>query len=91
MAKKSAEPLGDHVSRLQERVKELRRAGDCGVLIAAARDAADEIERRVGKHWGNSEREAMAVVRRFTFNAAADAWPGWSLSEKAPANCRRRF
>ena len=84
MARTSAEPLGDQVSMLLERVKELRRAGDFGVLVAAARDAADEIERRVGEHWGDSEREAMAVVRRFTFNAAADVWPGWSVTDKAP-------
>jgi hypothetical protein len=79
-----SESLGDQVSRLQKRVNELRRAGDPGALLAGARAAADEIEGRVEEPWDVSGREAMTVVRRFTFNAAADCWPGWAAADKPP-------
>jgi hypothetical protein len=30
------------------------------------------------------EREALIAVKRFTYNAAADCWPGWSVPTTAP-------
>ena len=90
MTDTAPEFLPDLVARLQARVNELRRAGDHAVLLAAANSAADEIERRVGERWnngegrGDEERQALTAVKRFTFNAAADCWPGWSLPAKPP-------
>jgi hypothetical protein len=79
-----AESLRDLVATLQERVKELRRVGDPAVLLAAANAAADEIELRVGERCNDAERQALTAVKRFTFNAAADCWPGWSVPDKPP-------
>jgi hypothetical protein len=79
-----AESLRDLVATLQERVKELRRVGDPPVLLAAANAAADEIELRVGERCNDAERQALTAVKRFTFNAAADCWPGWSVPDKPP-------
>lgn len=76
------ESLRDLVTRSQERVKELRRAGDLVSLPTAAKAAADEIEHRVGESLDDEARQALLTVRRFTFNAAADCWPGWSASDK---------
>lgn len=67
--------------QLEARVKALRGAGDDAALLAAARDAADEIERHSGAP--DSDRtEALKVAQRLTFNAAADCWPGWSVSDR---------
>lgn len=68
-------------NQLETRVKALRGAGDDAALLAAARDAADQIERHPGAP--DSDRtEALKVAQRLTFNAAADCWPGWSVSDR---------
>ncbi|WP_456822954.1 hypothetical protein [Bradyrhizobium sp. USDA 4502] len=59
----------------------MRGAGDDAALLAAARDAADQIERGCGARDGDA-RDALMMVQRWTFNAAADCWPGWSVSDK---------
>jgi hypothetical protein len=84
MADAAEESLRDLVATSLERVKELRRAGDPAVLLAAANAAADEIDQRVGERLNDAERQALTAVRRFTFNAAADCWPGWSVPDKPP-------
>jgi hypothetical protein len=84
MADAAAESLRDLVAASLERIKELRRAGDLAVLLAAANAAADEIEQRVGERLDDAGRQALTAVRRFTFNAAADCWPGWSVPDKPP-------
>ena len=81
MSEKAAESLHDLVARSQERIRELRRAGDLVALLAAATEATDEIERRIGEGRSDAEREALLAVKRFSFNAAADCWPGWSVSD----------
>lgn len=68
-------------NQLEARAKALRGAGDDAALLAAARHAADQIERHRGAP--DSDRtEALKVAQRLTFNAAADCWPGWSVSER---------
>lgn len=84
MTDTAAKSLPELVATLQERIKELRRAGDPAVLLAAANAGADEIEHRVGERRNDAERQALTAVKRFTFNAAADCWPGWSVPEKPP-------
>ena len=84
MSEKAAESLHDLVARSQERIRELRRAGDLVALLAAATAAADEIEHRIGEGRSDAEREALLAVKRFSFNAAADCWPGWSVSDIPP-------
>jgi hypothetical protein len=84
MTDTAAESLRDLVATSLERVNELWRAGDPAVLLAAANAAADEIEQRVGEPLNDAEREALTAVRRFTLNAAADCWPGWSVPDKPP-------
>jgi hypothetical protein len=75
-----SESLADTVAKLEQRVKELRKAQDKGALLAAAREAADEVERRiVGTSLDESQRNALMAVQRLTYNAAADCWPGWSV------------
>jgi hypothetical protein len=77
--------LTDLVGKLEKRVNELRRAGDAAALLSAARDAADQIEHRVTNPPGDGEqREALMVLQRLTFNAAADCWPGWDPSKEPP-------
>jgi hypothetical protein len=78
--------LSDLVTSAQQRVKELRKSesGDLAALLAAAEAAADAIERRVGEGSTDLEREALIAVKRFTYNAAADCWPGWSETAAAP-------
>jgi hypothetical protein len=80
-----SQSLTDIVAKLGERVKALRKEGDLAALLAAARDAADEVERRIGDAKGNEEqREALMAVQRWTYNAAADCWPGWSIPSEPP-------
>ncbi|WP_076864908.1 hypothetical protein [Bradyrhizobium mercantei] len=73
--------LAGLAGQLETRVKALRGAGDDRALLAAARDAADQIERHRDAP-GDDRREALKAAMRLTFNAAADCWPGWSVSEK---------
>jgi hypothetical protein len=84
MTDSAAESLPDLVSKWRERIKELRRAGDPVDLLAAAEAAADEIEHRVGECCDDAGREALTAVKRFTFNASADCWPGWSVPAEPP-------
>lgn len=84
MTDTTAESLPDLVATLQERVNELRRAGDPAFLLAAANAAADEIEHRVGECWNEADHQALTAVKRFTFNAAADCCPGWSVPDRPP-------
>ncbi|MHC1947018.1 hypothetical protein IF803_21785 [Bradyrhizobium sp. UFLA06-06] len=76
-----ADTLAGLAGQLETQVKALRGAGDDAALLAAARDAADQIERRRGAQDGD-EREVLMMVQRWTFNAAADCWPGWRVSDK---------
>lgn len=80
-----SESLTDIVAKLEQRVKALRKEGDLAGLLAAARDAADEVERRIGDASQNEEqRDALMAVQRWTYNAAADCWPGWSIPSEPP-------
>jgi hypothetical protein len=76
--------LRDLVTTLCARVDQLRRADDPEALLAGASAAADEIENRVGERCNDEERQALTAVKRFTYNAAADCWPGWSVPDKRP-------
>jgi len=82
MTDAAADSLPDVVAASQKRIDELRRAGDPTTLLAAATAAADEIERLAGTGANDEERQALTAVKRFTFNAAADCWPGWSAPPK---------
>jgi hypothetical protein len=62
MTDTAAESLHDLVATSQERIKELRRAGDPAVLLTAANAAADEIEQRVGERLNDAERQALTAV-----------------------------
>lgn len=72
--------LADLVPVLEKHVNEVRRAGSPAEIIAAANAAADAIGQRVGASLNEQERAALTAVKRFTFNAAADCWPGWSVT-----------
>ena len=76
--------LSELVTSSQQRVKELRKSGDLPALLAAAESAADAIERRIGESATDLDREALIAVKRFTYNVAADCWPGWSVPTTAP-------
>jgi hypothetical protein len=80
----TAQSLRDLVATWGARVDQLRREGDPEALLAGASAAADEIENRVGGRSQDEERQALTAVKRFTYNAAADCWPGWSVSDKPP-------
>jgi hypothetical protein len=84
MTDATSESLTSLVATLQKRIAELRRAGDPVAVLAAAEAAANEIEGRAGEGSNDAEREALLAVRRFTFNAAADCWPGWSVADDPP-------
>src|SRR6201996_7117721 len=83
-----AESLTAIVAKLGEQVTSLRRQGDLAALLAAVRNAADEVERRIGDaSWNGEQRDALMAVQRWTYNAAADCWPGWSIPSE-PADPR---
>jgi hypothetical protein len=84
MSNTAADSLRDLVATSLERIKELRRGGEPTALLAAANSAADAIEQRVGEHLNDVERQALTAVKRFTYNAAADCWPGWNIPDKPP-------
>ena len=79
----STKLLPDLVSELEKHINEVRRTSSPAAILAAANAAADAIGQRVGVCSNDAERAALTAVKRFTFNAAADCWPGWSI--KGPA------
>jgi hypothetical protein len=80
-----SQSLTDIVPKLGDRVKALRKQGDLAALLAAARDGGDEVERRIGDVRDNEEqREALMAVQRWTYNAAADCWPAWTVPSEPP-------
>jgi hypothetical protein len=79
----STELLPDLVSELEKYVNDVRRTGSPAAILAAANAAADAIEQRVGVCLNDADRGALTAVKRFTFNAAADCWPGWSVTGPA--------
>jgi len=80
-----AESLPDLVSKWQDRINEFRRAGDPVRLLSAAEAGVDEIGRRARECLDHTDREALRAVKRFTYNASADCWPGWS-APKTPSD-----
>ena len=85
MSQSMSQSLTDIVAKLGEQVKALRKEGDLAALLSGARDAADEVERRIDDAKGNEEqRDALMAVQRWTYNAAADCWPGWSIPSEPP-------
>lgn len=76
----SNESLPDLSSKLVAHVREARRGGDSAFILAAAKAAADMIEKRAGACSTQEQRAALGLVQRFTYNAAADCWPGWSAA-----------
>ena len=76
--------LLSRVTELEEQVDEIRRGGDATAIVAAAHAAVDEIEHRIGTRWNETQREALIAVKRLTFNAASDCWPGWTVSQNRP-------
>jgi hypothetical protein len=79
----ATEALPDLSLRLVNHVKEARRSGDPATILAAASTAADMIEQRAGECLNEEQRSALAAAQRFTYNAAADCWPGWSVTPPA--------
>ncbi|KAK4062794.1 uncharacterized protein Triagg1_9664 [Trichoderma aggressivum f. europaeum] len=78
-----ASTLGEQVASWEARVKDARRKGDPCQTTAIAAAAADAIEHQV-KVLANptqDETRALKAVQRFTYNASADAWPGWQQVE----------
>src|SRR5262245_53466374 len=83
-----SQSLTDIVAKFDQQVKALRKEGDLAALLATAREAADEVERRVGDaNWSEEQRGALMAVQRWTYNAAADCWPGWTVPSE-PADPR---
>ena len=73
--------LSQEVASWEARVKEARTKGDQVAILQIAKTAADAIEKLVHKSadWDQEEIAALTAVKRVTYNAAADAWPGWEL------------
>jgi hypothetical protein len=84
MTDAAAQSLRDVVATWSARIDQLRRTSDPDALLAGASAAADEIENRVGEYRNGEAREALTAVKRLTYNAAADCWPGWSVPDKPP-------
>lgn len=65
------------------RVKDARKQNDPVATLTIAQAGADAITKRIAgtpkSEWTEEEKSALTSVKRFTYNAAADAWPGWSL------------
>jgi hypothetical protein len=79
--------LTSFAARLEKQVKTARAAGDVAATLVVAKAAAEQIEQRVGAEWKTAiytltepECVALLAVKRWTFNAAADCWPGWQLN-----------
>ena len=79
----ATETLPDLTVRLVNHVKEARRGGDPATILTAASTAADMIEQRAGECLNDEQRAALAAAQKFTYNAAADCWPGWSVTAAA--------
>lgn len=78
------ESLPALVARQEDNLNRARKAGPSAQLIACAKDAAEAIRARVpgsSQDLSDEERAALLAVKRMLYNAAADAWPGWTVDE----------
>lgn len=73
----------DEALACEARVKASRQQNDPIATLRIARDGADFVTKRLmsktQSQWTDEDKLALASVKRFTYNAAADAWPGWQL------------
>ncbi|KAH8651396.1 hypothetical protein BX600DRAFT_516966 [Xylariales sp. PMI_506] len=78
-----SQDLSEVVSRWNAQIKEVWGNKETAATLTLVAAAADAIEQRIGSKndadWTEDERNALMAVKRFTYNAAADAWPGWEL------------
>ncbi len=83
--------LSELVAGWDEKIRDARKAGGSGAargqdgiasLLAAAREAVAEIEAAIFPFTALDEAQASAlrVLRKITYNAAADAYPGWEVN-----------
>jgi hypothetical protein len=72
------EALPSLVARSVQHINALRRQGNPAAVLAPATAAADAIEQQAGDPSSEEARVALTAAQRFTFNVAADCWPGWS-------------
>lgn len=81
MAARGSLTLAEDTQAWEARVKDARQAKHPAATIDLAVAAADAIERHISTHPSpeDEKKAAMIAVKRFTFNAAADAWPGWEV------------
>ncbi len=78
----TTETLSDLVAMHEGTVKEARRTEQPGQIVASAKRAAGAIRARVpaaSADLSEEERAALTAVKGLLYNAAADAWPGWSV------------
>lgn len=73
--------LEEDVSAWEVKVKEARRSKDALKILDVAKQAVADIDQRLSNEaHGEDEavqRAALLAIKRITYNAAADAWPGW--------------
>jgi len=74
----------DLAELVAESLRQMRQLRDLSELAAAAGTAADAIEGRAGEGATEADRQALLAVKRFTYNVAADCWPGWSVPAAPP-------
>lgn len=75
--------LSELVAGLENQARAARRSGEPVAILDAATAAIDAIEPLAGDGSNEEQRRALSAAQRITFNAAADCWPGWSVT--APA------
>jgi hypothetical protein len=83
--------LSGLVAGWDEKIRDARKAGGIGAarrqdgianLLATARQAVAAVERAIGPIMGPDDAQASAlrVLRKITYNTAADAYPGWEVN-----------
>lgn len=76
------EPLPAFVAKQEEKFNRARKAGRIAQLIESAKEAAESIRARVpgsSQDLSDEERAGLLAVKRMSYNAAADVWPGWTI------------
>lgn len=79
--------LEKDVSAWEAKVKEARQSKDTAKILEMAKMAADHIDERLSKETFSDDTQKMALlaIKRVTYNAAADAWPGWEVEATQPS------
>lgn len=75
--------LEEDTAAWEAKFKEARKTKDAIKILDVAKQAVAHIDQRLSQEEAtasdDAQKTALLAIKRITYNAAADAWPGWEV------------